>query len=299
MIFDLQRYSTHDGPGIRTLVFLKGCSLACRWCQNPESRSPKPELLFDPRLCLPGCELCQHTCPAAIQRQYDALRIDRTRLTRGDLQSLRELCPSEALTVCGQEQPLDKLMGSILRDRAFFERSGGGVTLSGGEPFMQPELAAKILARCKAEGLHTAVETCLHVPWQQIAPSLPHLDLVLADLKHVDEQRFFDWTRGKADRVLANLKRLAEQGIPLQIRVPLIPGFNADKDSLKAIIEAAAGLTGVEEIHFLPYHTLGMGKYALLGLPYEAPDRPLDDPDLLNFAHAYAQRQGLTPVTRG
>lgn len=299
MIFDLQRYSTHDGPGIRTLVFLKGCSLTCRWCQNPESRSPKPELLFDPRLCLPGCALCQHACPDAIQRQDKRLYIDRARLTQDDLQSLRHLCPSEALTVCGQEQPLDELMSRILRDRAFFERSGGGVTLSGGEPFMQPELAAGILARCKAEGLHTAVETCLHVPWQQIAPSLPHLDLVLADLKHVDEQRFFDWTRGKADRVLANLKRLAEQGIPLQIRVPLIPGFNADEDSIKAIIEVAAGLKGVEEIHFLPYHTLGMGKYALLELPYEAPQRPLDDPDLLNFAHAYAQRQGLTPVTRG
>lgn len=299
MIFDLQRYSTHDGPGIRTLVFLKGCSLACRWCQNPESRSPKPELLFDPRLCLSGCDLCQRACPAAIRRQDDRLHIDRSRLGRDDLLSLRELCPSEALSVCGQEKSLDELMSSILRDRPFFGRSGGGVTLSGGEPFMQPELAAEILARCKAEGLHTAVETCLHVPWQQIAPSLPHLDLVLADLKHVDEQRFFDWTRGKADLVLANLRRLAEQGIPLQIRVPLIPGFNADEDSIKAIIEAAAGLKGVEEIHFLPYHTLGMGKYALLGLPYEAPDRPLDDPDLLRFAHACAQRQGLTPVTRG
>ncbi|MGY3944210.1 glycyl-radical enzyme activating protein [Aeromonas tecta] len=299
MIFDLQRYSTHDGPGIRTLVFLKGCSLACRWCQNPESRSPKPELLFDPRLCLAGCDLCQRTCPAAIHRQDDHLHLDRSRLSRGDLQSLRELCPSEALTVCGEEQTLDELMSSILRDRAFFERSGGGVTLSGGEPFMQPALAAELLARCKAEGLHTAVETCLHVPWQQIAPSLPHLDLVLADLKHVDEQRFFDWTHGKAGLVLANLRRLAEQGIPLQIRVPLIPGFNADEDSIKAIIETAASLKGVEEIHFLPYHTLGMGKYALLGLPYEAPDRPLDDPDLLNFAHTCAQRQGLTPVTRG
>ena len=299
MIFDLQRYSTHDGPGIRTLVFLKGCSLACRWCQNPESRSPRAELLFDPRRCLGGCDLCQNACPSAISRREEALQIDRAHLTRDHLLSLRDLCPSEALTVCGREPSLDELMAEILRDRPFFERSGGGVTLSGGEPFMQPELAATLLARCKAEGLHTAVETCLHVPWQQIAPSLPHLDLVLADLKHIDEQRFFDWTRGKAALVLANLRRLAEQGIPLQIRVPLIPGFNADEESIKAIIEAAAGLKGVTEIHFLPYHTLGMGKYALLNLPYEAPDRPLDDPNLLHFAHTHAQRQGLTPVTRG
>ncbi|MFC5705306.1 glycyl-radical enzyme activating protein [Aeromonas eucrenophila] len=299
MIFDLQRYSTHDGPGIRTLVFFKGCSLACRWCQNPESQSPRPELLFDARRCLAGCDLCQQACPSALHKEADRLRIERRRLTSPQLEGLRHLCPSEALTLCGQEQSVDELMGLILRDRPFFERSGGGVTLSGGEPFMQPELAATLLARCKAEGLHTAVESCLHVPWHQIEPSLPHLDLVLADLKHVDKARFFEWTRGKADKVLANLKRLAWCGIPIQIRVPLIPGFNADRDSIKAIVEAAADLDGVEEIHFLPYHTLGMGKYALLDLPYEAPDQPLDAPELLAFAHDCAQRHGLTPITRG
>lgn len=299
MIFDLQRYSTHDGPGIRTLVFLKGCSLACRWCQNPESRSPTPDLLFDPRLCLAGCDLCQRACPSAIHRQGDALCIDRRRLGRDELASLRTCCPSEAIRVCGQEQSLDDLMSDILRDRAFFERSGGGVTLSGGEPFMQPELARDLLRACKAEGLHTAVESCLHVPWQQIEPSLPHLDLVLADLKHLDQARFFEWTRGKVALVLDNLRRLAKRGIPLQIRVPLIPGFNADSDSIAAIVDTAASLATVREIHFLPYHTLGIGKYALLDQPYLAPDKPLDDPDLLSFAHAYAQRQGLTPVTRG
>lgn len=298
MIFDLQRYSTHDGPGIRTLVFLKGCSLACRWCQNPESRSPKPDILLDRRQCIEGCQLCCQACPA-ILRDSQGVQLVRSALGSQDVERLRGLCPSEALQVCGREESLDTLMDTILRDRPFFERSGGGITLSGGEPFMQPEFAANLLARCKAEGLHTAVESCLHVPWHQIEPSLPSLDLVLADLKHVDKERFFHWTHGKVEVPIANLKRLAEHGVPMQIRVPLIPSFNADRASIEAIIDTAARLGTVQEIHFLPYHTLGMGKYALLDLPYQAPETPLDDPDLLSFAHAYAQRQGLTPVTRG
>ncbi|MEH8158525.1 glycyl-radical enzyme activating protein [Aeromonas veronii] len=298
MIFDLQRYSTHDGPGIRTLVFLKGCSLACLWCQNPESRSPKPDILLDRRQCIEGCQLCSDACPA-ILRDSQGVQLARSTLGNKDVERLRGLCPSEALQVCGREESLDTLMATILRDRPFFERSGGGVTLSGGEPFMQPEFAANLLARCKAEGLHTAVESCLHVPWHQIEPSLPSLDLVLADLKHVDKERFFHWTRGKVELPIANLKRLAEHGVPMQIRVPLIPGFNTDRASISAITDTAASLGTVQEIHFLPYHTLGVGKYALLDLPYQAPETPLNDPDLLHFAHAYAQRQGLTPVTRG
>lgn len=298
MIFDLQRYSTHDGPGIRTLVFLKGCSLACRWCQNPESRSPKPDILLDRRQCIEGCQLCCQACPA-ILRDSQGVQLVRSALKADDMERLRGLCPSEALQVCGRDETLDTLMDTILRDRPFFERSGGGVTLSGGEPFMQPSFAAALLARSKAEGLHTAVESCLHVPWHQIEPSLPSLDLVLADLKHVDKERFFHWTRGKVELPIVNLKRLAEHGVAMQIRVPLIPGFNADRASISAITDTAASLGTVQEIHFLPYHTLGMGKYALLDLPYQAPETPLDDPDLLSFAHAYAQRQGLTPVTRG
>ncbi|WP_421280981.1 glycyl-radical enzyme activating protein [Aeromonas taiwanensis] len=298
MIFDLQRYSTHDGPGIRTLVFLKGCSLACRWCQNPESRSPRPDILFDRRHCIEGCDLCSQACPA-ILRNDQGIRLIRADLGAQDVERLRGLCPSEALQVCGREESLEALMTTLLRDRPFFERSGGGVTLSGGEPFMQPEFAAALLARCKAEGLHTAVETCLHVPWHHIAPSLPHLDLVLADLKHVDEKRFFEWTRGQVARVQDNLQRLADTGIPMQIRVPLIPGFNADEASISAIVDSAASLGTVQEIHFLPYHTLGVGKYALLDQPYQAPLQPLDDPALLAFAHDCARRRGLAPVTRG
>lgn len=298
MIFDLQRYSTHDGPGIRTLVFLKGCSLACRWCQNPESRSPKAELLLDRRQCIRDCQLCTQVSPAIV-RENQQIHLQRSALSSQEIAQLRDICPSEALQVCGREETVQTLLQQILRDRPYFERSGGGVTLSGGEPFMQPTFARDLLQACKEAGLHTAVESCLHVPWHQIAPSLPYLDLLLADLKHVDQARFHLWTRGKAALPLANLQHLATQGIAMQIRVPVIPGFNADHGSLRAIIDATAELTTVQEIHFLPYHTLGMGKYALLDLPYQAPSQPLNDPELLHFAHDYARAQGLTPITRG
>ncbi|PLR41682.1 glycyl-radical enzyme activating protein [Chimaeribacter californicus] len=299
MLFNLQRYSTHDGPGIRTVVFLKGCSLSCRWCQNPESRARTPDLLFDPRLCIAGCRECSQRCPEAVTHHQDQLTLHRERLTDADQQALAAACPSGALSLCGEALNLDSVMATLLRDRPFYQRSGGGITLSGGEPFMQPDTCAALLQRCRAEELHTAVESCLHVPWRYIAPSLPHLSLLLADLKHVDEARFRDWTGGSARRVMSNFRRLAQAGVPVIVRVPVIPGFNADCASLRAIIDFAADETCCKEIHFLPYHTLGINKYALLNQPYTAPATPLDDPALLAFARHYARRRGLNALLRG
>ncbi|WP_145564753.1 glycyl-radical enzyme activating protein [Yersinia aldovae] len=299
MIFNLQRYSTHDGPGIRSVVFLKGCSLSCRWCQNPESRSPKPEILFDSRLCLSGCELCQQTCPQAIQRVDDQIEISRQRLDKEDIQALTERCPSGALTVCGSSIDIDATMVTLLRDMPFYRRSGGGVTLSGGEPFMQPDIAAELLQRCHRLGIHTAVESCLHTPWRYIAPSLPWLDVMLADLKHTDERRFHQWTGGSAKRVMDNFRTLAAAGTHITVRVPLIPDFNADRRSIQGIVDFAADEIGVKEIHFLPYHTLGINKYALLGETYRAANTPLDAPELLHFAESYARDKGLSAILRG
>ncbi|WP_145488700.1 glycyl-radical enzyme activating protein [Yersinia aleksiciae] len=296
MIFNLQRYSTHDGPGIRSVVFLKGCSLSCRWCQNPESRSPKPEVLFDPRLCLAGCDLCHQS---AIQRIDEKLVIQRQLLAEADIQALTQRCPSGALTVCGSPIDLDATMETLLRDLPFYRRSGGGVTLSGGEPFMQPEVAAELLQRCHQLGIHTAVESCLHTPWRYITPALPWLDLMLADLKHTDERRFQQWTGGSAKRVMDNFRKLAAAGTHITVRVPLIPDFNADRHSVRGIVDFAADEIGVKEIHFLPYHTLGINKYSLLGEDYLAVNRPLDAPDLLAFAESYARDKGLTAILRG
>ena len=190
-------------------------------------------------------------------------------------------------------------MATVLRDKAFYTRSGGGITLSGGEPFMHPELAFSLFKASHEPRIHTAVETCLHVPWRYIEPSLPYVDLFLADLKHVDSGAFKQWTDGSARRVLDNLKRLAQAGKQMTIRVPLIPGFNADEKSIADITNFAADELNVREIHFLPYHTLGMNKYTLLGQPYTAPDKPLDAPALLAFAQNYACEKGLTAILRG
>ena len=299
MIFNIQRYSTHDGPGIRTVVFLKGCSLSCRWCQNPESRSRTRDVLFDSRLCLEGCDLCQQAAPGIIDRTLNGLIIHREKLNDATLNALTDCCPTQAMTVCGEEQQVADIMATVLRDKPFYDRSGGGITLSGGEPFMNPTLAHSLFKASHEQGIHTAVETCLHVPWHAIEPSLPYVDLFLADLKHVDGDVFKQWAGGSAKRVLENLKRLAVAGKKITIRVPLIPGFNADEASIKAITRFAADELNVREIHFLPYHTLGMNKYTLLGQPYSAPDKPLDNPALLDFALAFADQNGLSATLRG
>lgn len=299
MIFNIQRYSTHDGPGIRTVVFLKGCSLDCRWCQNPESRARSEDLLYDSRLCLAGCELCQQAAPAVITRTLDGLIIHRQNVNDSHIAALRDCCPTTALTVCGEEKSVEEIMATVLRDKPFYDRSGGGITLSGGEPFMNPTLAQALFEASHQAGIHTAVETCLHVPWKYIEPSLPFVDLFLADLKHVDEAVFLQWTDGSARRVLDNLQRLAQAGKKMIIRVPLIQGFNASEADIAAITDFAADRLQVSEIHYLPYHTLGMNKYQLLSQPYTAPDKPLDAPELLAFAQDYAQSKGLSAILRG
>ncbi|HEJ9094337.1 TPA: glycyl-radical enzyme activating protein [Serratia odorifera] len=299
MIFNIQRYSTHDGPGIRTVVFMKGCSLGCRWCQNPESRAHEAELLYDARLCLAGCDLCQQAAPEVIVRTLEGLVIQREKLAPAQLNALTDCCPTQALTVCGEMKSADEIMATVLRDKPFYDRSGGGMTLSGGEPFMNPDLTLRLLKASRQHAIHTAVETCLHVPWKYIEPALPWIDLFLADLKHVDAAKFLHWTEGSAKRVLDNLRRVADAGKQITLRVPLIPGFNADRESIEAIVDFAANVLHVRDIHFLPYHTLGMNKYTLLGLPYLAPDKPLDDPALLALAQRIAGDKGLIATLRG
>lgn len=299
MIFNLQRYSTHDGPGIRTVIFLKSCSLHCFWCQNPESQSSKPELLYDNRLCLNGCQLCVKHSPNVFYKEHGDLKIDRAQLNSQLLENLKYVCPSLAITVCGESKSVDEIMAIVDKDAPFYQRTDGGVTLSGGEPFMQPNLSQQILQRCKEKNYHTAVETCLHVPWKYIEPSLPLLDLFLADLKHTDENIFKIWTNGSAKRILDNFRRLSTAGKKIIVRVPLIQGFNADKESIRAIIDFTAGEIATNEIHFLPYHTLGINKYKMLDIPYHAPTEPLNDMALIEYATQYATSKKLVAILRG
>lgn len=299
MIFNTQRFSTHDGDGIRTIVFTKGCSLSCPWCQNPESRSAKPELLYDERLCIQGCDECGQRSQGALRWLDDGLVIHREMLDQTQVESLRDVCPAKALTVCGEQRSIEQVMAEVRADKPYYDKTGGGLTISGGEPFMQPEYTAELAAAAKAEGINTAVETCLHTPWSYIEPSLEHIDCFLADLKHTDARKFAEWAKGSVSQILKNFRALSDAGKRLIVRVPVVPDFNDTPDELEAIIDFAASLENVDEIHFIPYHTLGMGKYKLLDMPYKCSQQSLNNPELLAFAEQTAKDRGLTVKLRG
>lgn len=301
MIFNVQRYSTHDGPGIRTVVFLKGCSLRCRWCQNPEGQSRKRELFFNGETCIAECHLCHECNPEQVEEKGDkSVVIHRFLLSDSSIEQLSDICPSKAITACGETSSVEEVREIILRDLPFYRRSGGGITLSGGEPFAQSEYTRALLETAKTSGIHTAVETCLFVPWKSIADCLPFVDLLLADLKHVDRDKFRLWTGGKMETVLDNFRRLAAGGVAMIARVPLIPDFNADRTSIVQIIDFISDCGHIGEVHLLPYHTLGKNKYALLGKPYECSSALLrKDSELLSFAQEYGDQKGLRTVIGG
>jgi pyruvate formate lyase activating enzyme len=301
VIFNVQRYSTHDGPGIRTVVFLKGCSLECRWCQNPEGRMRKRELFFNQEACIAGCDLCHQSNPEHVEQKSDgSIVINRSRLCDSMIEQLADICPSKAITACGDASSVEEVRKIILRDLPFYRRSGGGVTLSGGEPFAQAGYAQALLETAKTLGIHTAVETCLFVPWKSIADCLPYVDLFLADIKHVDADKFRLWTSGKVETVLDNFRRLVASGAPMIVRVPVIPDFNTDHKSIMGIIDFISDCGHVGEVHLLPYHTLGKNKYALLGRSYQCGGAPLRrDSELLSFAQEYATQKDLVTVIGG
>jgi pyruvate formate lyase activating enzyme len=265
IVFDIQRYSLHDGPGLRTNVFLKGCGLNCHWCSNPESKQPQPEIAFFDRTCF-LCGDCVPVCSeAAIIIENQQITWDRLKCNQCG--RCVEICSSNAFSLIGKTMTAGAVVAEVLRDVAFYG-GHGGLTLTGGEPTLQPEFAEAVLCLTKAEGVKTAIETCGAVSWKNIERLLPYLDLVLFDLKHVDPLEHRKFTGASNTVILDNLRRTAQSGANLIVRVPLIPGFNADQVSLMAIAEFVQSLQVVREIHLLTYHTLGKAKYHALGLPY-------------------------------
>jgi len=264
-VFDIQRFSVHDGPGIRTLVFLKGCSLTCEWCANPESQAVTPELLFDPARCI-ACENCLILCThGALHKQGKRILFEKERCI--GCGACTEKCYAEARVLKGRKMTVEAVVAEVLKDEAFYADSGGGVTLSGGEPLDQPGFSEYILKACKNLALHTAVETAGHVSWSSFEKIIPFTDLFLFDIKHTDPDKLKEFTKGDAARILQNLKNLVMRAKQIIVRTPVIPGFNDSPGEIKKIARLVKSLD-IKELHMLPYHRYGQSKYSLMGRKY-------------------------------
>lgn len=281
IIFDLQRYSIHDGPGIRTLIFLKGCPLHCVWCSNPEGISPKPELMWVEVKCI-HCGKCLQNCPRGALRvdENGKISIDRRRCV--SCGTCAKNCYAEAIKMAGRYVTAQEVIDYVERDRHFFEGSGGGVTLGGGDPMMQPLFAEKLLQECKRRGLHTAMETEAHAHWESFEHVIPYVDLFLIDVKSIDSEAHFKHTGVHNERILENIRRLSNCGAEVQIRMPVIPGYNDSEENIRKTAEFAASLKNGKEIALLPYHELGLSKYEQLEREYSLKDVKAPDEERMN-----------------
>ncbi len=270
IVFDIRRYSIHDGPGIRTTVFLKGCVLSCLWCHNPESQASGPELILRDNRCI-RCRACVDACPnGAIAWTDEGPRTDRAKCHGTG--RCATACVAEARAVAGRTMTVEQVMDVVERDRPFYEESGGGLTLSGGEPLVQPYFSAALLKAAKARGIHTVLDTCGQGSWKSLDRLRHDVDLFYYDLKVMDEERHHLCTGVSNRRILANLRALAARGHRIVLRVPVVPGINDDEENLRALRAFAAGLPHVEGVDLLPYHRIGADKYVRMGRTYPLPD---------------------------
>lgn len=292
LIFDIKKLAVHDGPGIRTTVFFKGCPLHCSWCHNPEAIHPDPELVWFEIKCI-GCGECFAVCP---QQAHEALP-DGTRAYHRERCLLCgkcvEICYAEALVMEGRKVTVEELMTELRKDIPFYENSGGGVTLSGGEPLFQHEFALSLLKQCKAEGLHTVLDTSGHAPWSVLSEILAYVDLVLYDLKHIDGEMYRTHTGRANTSALENLKKVGQSGTPVEIRMPIIPGINDAEDEILRAAEFLTGVKGITRVQLLPYHRLGRSKYERLGKAYKLPTQQPPSRDHMGKVASWMQPFGL------
>jgi pyruvate formate lyase activating enzyme len=297
LVFDIKKYALHDGPGIRTTVFLKGCPLNCSWCHNPEGLSPIAEVAYRRERCL-GCGACVEVC------QQGALSLNPHGLV-WDLDACQScgacaaICPAEARQVAGRRMQVSQVVAEVLKDQLFYDESGGGVTFSGGEPLGQPEFLLPLLEALGAHEIHRCVDTSGYAPWETLCAVAAHTDLFLYDLKHIDGLAHQRATGVDNALILENLRRLDRLGAAIIVRLPLIPGVNDDPDAIEGAGRFLEELAGVAAVHLLPYHHFQASKYAKFGRPY--PGRAIAKLSLRPIGEVEAQLRahGLRVETGG
>ncbi len=295
LIFNIQRYSLHDGPGIRTVVFLKGCPLNCPWCSNPESKSSKPQIGFYEKKCK-ECKRCLQVCEAQAINFEGSYRVELEKCNLcGDCV---KICPQEAITIFGRWISVQELLTEVMKDWPFYRRSNGGVTVSGGEPLNQPEFLKEFLRGCQQEGIHTAIETSGYASWMDIEEVLKYVDLVLYDIKHTNLEQHRKIIGVSNFLILENLKHIVvDLKKELILRVPVIPGFNDSIENMEKVAELSK-LYGKKEVHLLPYHGYGKTKYKALNQEYPCEDLILPSEQELDRLMYVFRREGI-PVQKG
>ena len=282
LIFNIERFANHDGPGIRTLVFMKGCPLRCLWCSTPQSQRGVPELLYSRNHCK-ACGTCVDVCTvgALVPTEEQGIRVDRDRCTACG--ACVEACLNDALELSGRVITVDELVREVEKDSPFYRRSGGGVTVGGGEPTMQHRFVAEFLRQCRDRFIHTALESCLYAPWDTLAPIVKELDLLFCDIKHMDDRTHKHLTGVSNKPILKNITQAATC-CPTTIRIPTIPGYNDSDENIAATARFAAGLGGlINSVELLPYHRFGTHLYGEIDREYKLPD--VETPTIEHMEH--------------
>jgi pyruvate formate lyase activating enzyme len=278
IVFNIQKYSVHDGPGIRTVVFLKGCPL--RWCSNPESQKPQPQLVYNRNKCLTleHCVRCLEVCTAGAIKSGEGGRVEIDREVCTECLLCTKACPSLALNVYGESMTVEQVIGKVEEDSVFYSRSGGGLTIGGGEPMHQAEFAVAILKEAKRRRINTAMETCGFCSWEALESACELLDTLLYDVKSMDPEKHRVFTGVSNELVLENLERVREAfpGLPVWVRTPIVPGFNDDPEEIRRVLEHIQGMPNTW-FEALDYHRMGKPKYEYLGLDFPMGDRKLDE----------------------
>jgi pyruvate formate lyase activating enzyme len=294
LVTNIQGYSIHDGPGIRTVVFLKGCSLKCQWCSNPECISPRPEIGFVKNLCT-KCGKCAEVCPegALVYKAGKFPYIDRKRCS--GCGACSTVCDYGAIVIYGKQMTANEVFDAVSRDKIFYDASSGGVTVSGGEPLLQPQFVCDLLEECRRDGIHTCMETSGYADESALRQALPYIDYILYDLKHLDSEKHRRYTGKPNNLILSNAKIFVENGIETLFRMPLIPGINDDRQNIKDTADFLHGLgNNACRIELMPYHQLGKGKYECLDRKYNLPDVSAPEPEHIESVKKAFENTGIT-----